>query len=64
TRIKEQDKDDADRLARLNKRQKVLGKPAFKSLDDVPKDYEAPDVYLDEAVAITSDLVKEKVKRS
>ncbi|KXI22583.1 carboxy terminal-processing peptidase [Photobacterium sanguinicancri] len=56
TRIAEQDKDDHDRLARLNKRQKAIGKKPFASLDDVPKDYEAPDAYLDEAVAITVDL--------
>ncbi len=28
----------------------------FKTLDDIPKDYEVPDAYLDEAVAITIDL--------
>jgi len=57
-RIAEQDKGEVDRLARLNKRQKALGKKTFASLDDIPKDYEAPDAYLDEAVAITADLVK------
>ncbi|GAL03548.1 tail-specific protease precursor [Photobacterium aphoticum] len=56
-RIAEQDKDDADRLARLNRRQKAMGEKPFATLDDVPKDYEAPDAYLDEAVAITADLV-------
>ncbi|MGF1726410.1 carboxy terminal-processing peptidase [Photobacterium nomapromontoriensis] len=55
-RIAEQDKDDADRLARLNQRQKTLGKKPFATLDDVPKDYESPDAYLDEAVAITVNL--------
>ncbi|KHT63700.1 carboxy-terminal protease [Photobacterium gaetbulicola] len=57
-RIAEQDKEDAERLARLNQRQKVAGKKPFAKLDDVPKDYEAPDAYLKEAVAITSDLAK------
>ena len=57
-RIAEQHKDEADRLARLNKRQKALGKATFASLDDIPKDYEAPDAYLIEAVAITADLIK------
>ena len=57
-RIAEQDKEDRDRLARLNKRQKASGKKSFASLDDVPKDYESPDPYLNEAVAITADLVK------
>lgn len=57
TRIEEQDKADSKRLARLNKRQKVLGKKPFATLEDVPKDYESPDAYLDEAVDITADLV-------
>ncbi|CAG20325.1 carboxy terminal-processing peptidase [Photobacterium profundum] len=56
-RIAEQDKTDSKRLARLNKRQKVLGKKPFATLEDVPKDYESPDAYLDEAVDITADLV-------
>ncbi|MGF1687868.1 carboxy terminal-processing peptidase [Photobacterium japonica] len=56
-RIAEQDKDDADRLVRLNQRQKALGEKPFVTLDDVPKDYESPDAYLNEAVAITADLV-------
>lgn len=57
-RIAEQKQDDADRLARLNKRQKATGKKTFASLEDIPKDYEAPDAYLIEAVAITADLVR------
>ncbi|UXH99881.1 carboxy terminal-processing peptidase [Photobacterium sp. TY1-4] len=57
-RIAEQEKDDVERLTRLNKRQKAMGKKAFATLDDIPKDYEAPDAYLDEAVAITADLIK------
>jgi carboxyl-terminal processing protease len=57
TRIEEQDKADSKRLARLNKRQKVLGKKPFATLEDVPKGYESPDAYLDEAVDITADLV-------
>lgn len=59
-RLAEQDKQDADRLVRLNKRQKVLGKKPFADLDAVPKDYEAPDAYLDEAIGITADLTKIK----
>ncbi|WP_305405435.1 carboxy terminal-processing peptidase [Photobacterium leiognathi] len=57
-RIAEQDKEDAERLARLNQRQKSLGEKPFTDLDAVPKDYEAPDAYLDEAVDITVDLAK------
>ncbi|WP_318520624.1 carboxy terminal-processing peptidase [Photobacterium leiognathi] len=59
-RIAEQDKEDAERLARLNQRQKSLGEKPFTDLDAVPKDYEAPDAYLDEAVDITVDLAKFK----
>ncbi|WP_299018746.1 carboxy terminal-processing peptidase [uncultured Photobacterium sp.] len=57
-RIAEQEEDEEQRLARLNKRQKASGKKSFVTLDDIPKDYEAPDAYLDEAIAITADLVK------
>ncbi|WP_305815451.1 carboxy terminal-processing peptidase [Photobacterium leiognathi] len=59
-RIAEQDKEDAERLARLNQRQRSLGEKPFTDLDAVPKDYEAPDAYLDEAVDITVDLTKIK----
>ncbi|MBP2700333.1 carboxy terminal-processing peptidase [Photobacterium lucens] len=59
-RIAEQDKEDAERLARLNQRQKAMGKKPFADLDAVPKDYEAPDAYLNEAVGITADLTKIK----
>ncbi|STO57425.1 carboxy terminal-processing peptidase [Grimontia hollisae] len=57
-RISEQQDADKKRLARLNDRQKMLGKKLFKSLEDVPNDYEEPDAYLDEAAAITLDLAK------
>ncbi|PSW46059.1 carboxy terminal-processing peptidase [Photobacterium leiognathi] len=59
-RIAEQDKEEAERLARLNQRQKSLGEKPFTDLDAVPKDYEAPDAYLNEAVDITVDLAKIK----
>ncbi|MDD1791663.1 carboxy terminal-processing peptidase [Enterovibrio makurazakiensis] len=57
-RIKEQEESDVKRLTRLNERQSQLGKPVFKTLDDVPKDYEEPDAYLNEATLITLDLAK------
>ncbi len=56
----EQDSDDVLRLKRINERQVALGKKTFKSLDDVPKDYEAPDAYLDESVSIMIDMLKAK----
>lgn len=55
-REKENAEDDAIRLARLNDRFKREGKPALKKLDDLPKDYQEPDPYLDETVHIALDL--------
>ncbi len=55
-REKESDEADVRRLTRVNERQKLLKEEEFKTLDDIPKDYEVPDAYLDEAVSITIDL--------
>ncbi|MGF1765360.1 carboxy terminal-processing peptidase [Aliivibrio kagoshimensis] len=52
----ESDKVEADRLERVNLRKKHDGKELYKSVDDIPKDYESPDAYLNEAVAITLDI--------
>ena len=41
----ENDKDDARRLKDLNDRFKREGKKALKDIDDLPKDYEAPDFF-------------------
>jgi carboxyl-terminal processing protease len=57
TREKEAADADALELSRINQRQKASGKTLFKSIDDVPKDYQAPDAYLDEAVSIMVDMV-------
>lgn len=57
-RDKEDKEDDALRLNRLNERFKREGKKPLKSLDDLPKDYVAPDPYLDEADNIAVDLGK------
>ncbi|NCO46995.1 MAG: tail-specific protease, partial [Vibrio sp.] len=56
-RKQESDKADELRLARINMRQVANGLKPYKTLQDVPKDYEAPDVYLEEAVAITVDML-------
>ncbi|EKO3513538.1 carboxy terminal-processing peptidase [Vibrio fluvialis] len=53
------EKSDQERLDRINARQKAMGKKEFKTLQDVPKDYEAPDAYLDESVAIMVDMIKQ-----
>lgn len=55
-RRKKIDAADALELERINMRRQRAHQPMFKSLDDVPKDYENPDAYLDEAVAITANL--------
>ncbi|MEI8612029.1 carboxy terminal-processing peptidase [Enterovibrio sp. Hal110] len=60
SRIAEREEEDKKRLARLNERQKMLGKKAFKTLDDVPSDYEQPDAYLNEAALITLDMARAK----
>src|SRR5471030_2563701 len=57
-RDKEDKEDDATRLTRLNERFKREGKKPLKSLDDLPKDYVAPDPYLDEADNIALDLAR------
>jgi carboxyl-terminal processing protease len=58
--VRRQESDDADalKLKRINQRRVAQGKPVYADLADVPKDYEGPDAYLDEAVAITVDMLK------
>ncbi|MGQ7146188.1 hypothetical protein ACUOA8_45015, partial [Escherichia sp. SS-MK2] len=46
------------RLKRSFKRARREGKPELKKLDDLPKDYQEPDPYLDETVNIALDLAK------
>lgn len=58
TRKAESEAADARRLARINERQKAAGQPLYKTLDDIPKDYESPDAYLNESVAIMVDMIK------
>ena len=53
--VRENHDDDATRLKRINERLERAGKP-LKSLDDLPKDYQEPDPYLDETVHIALDL--------
>lgn len=54
-REKENHDDDATRLKRINERTERAGKKPLKSLDDLPKDYQEPDPYLDETVHIALD---------
>ena len=62
-REKENEEDDAIRLARVNDRLKREGKPLLKKLEDLPKDYQEPDPYLDETVHIALDLAHEEKDR-
>ena len=55
-RLKEDNELEATKLKRINERNAKEGKPLLKSIDDLPKDYEGPDPYLDETVKIAIDL--------
>lgn len=55
-RLKEDNELEATKLKRINERNAKAGKPLLKSIDDLPKDYEGPDPYLDETVKIAIDL--------
>lgn len=56
----ENDKDDAKRLKDLNARFKREGKKPLRKLDDLPKDYEAPDFVLKEVEHMASDMLPQK----
>lgn len=62
-REKENEKDDALRLQRINDRYARAGKPLLKKLDELPKDYHEPDPYLDETVRIALDLAHAQSNR-
>ncbi|EKT63654.1 carboxy terminal-processing peptidase [Providencia burhodogranariea] len=55
-RLKEDNEIEATKLKRVNERNAKEGKPLLKSIDDLPKDYEGPDPYLDETVKMAIDL--------
>ncbi|MDC0612316.1 carboxy terminal-processing peptidase [Vibrio sp.] len=57
TRLKQSEDSESLELKRVNMRREAAGKKPYKAFEDIPKDYKAPDAYLDEAVAITSELV-------
>ena len=57
TRKAENDKDDARRLKDINERFKREGKKALNDIDDLPKDYEAPDFFLKEVEKMAADFV-------
>lgn len=55
-RLKDDNEIEAVNLKRVNERFAKEGKPLLKSIDDLPKDYEGPDPYLDETVKMAIDL--------
>ncbi len=57
-RKKENDEDEARRLKNLNERFKREGKKLLKNIDDLPKDYEAPDFYLKETEKMMVDWLE------
>lgn len=60
----ENDDDEARRLKDINDRFKREGKKALKDIEDLPKDYEAPDFFLKEAEKIAVDLIKFNAEHS
>lgn len=58
TRQAENSEDEARRLRALNERFKAEGKKLLKNIDDLAKDYEAPDFFIREAEKIAADYVK------
>ncbi|WP_350305293.1 carboxy terminal-processing peptidase [Photorhabdus viridis] len=62
-REKENKEDDALKLNRINDRFKREGKKLLTSLDDLPKDYQGPDPYLDESVKIALDLAHQPAEK-
>lgn len=57
-RVKENKESDDKRLKDLNARFKREGKKLLKNLEQLPKDYEAPDFYLKEAEYMMVDWLK------
>lgn len=55
-REKENKKADTIKLRRINERFARQGKVSLKTIDDLPKNYELPDPYLNETVRIAVDL--------
>lgn len=54
-RLKEGKADDAKRLKDINARFAREGKKLLKNIDDLPKDYEAPDFFLKESLQMIVD---------
>ncbi len=59
----ENDQDEARRLKDINERFKREGKKPLKDIDNLPKDYEAPDFFLKEAEKMVADLIKLSIKQ-
>jgi carboxyl-terminal processing protease len=57
-REKEANSDEKIVVDYVNSQLRLLGKKPVSSLDDLPKDYQLPDTYLDEAILIALDLAE------
>lgn len=57
-RLKEDKADESKRLKDINARFAREGKKALKDIDDLPKDYEAPDFFLKEAEQMMLDWLE------
>lgn len=55
-RLKENHEEDELLLECINAHYKAEGKAYLKKLNDVPKDYKEPDLYLDEAIKIANNM--------
>ncbi|CAQ83946.1 MULTISPECIES: carboxy terminal-processing peptidase [Photorhabdus] len=62
-REKENKEDEVLKLNRINDRFKREGKKPLASLDDLPKDYQGPDPYLDESAKIALDLAHQPAEK-
>ncbi|MCZ8500010.1 carboxy terminal-processing peptidase [Vibrio lentus] len=62
-KVRQQESDDADvsRPRAYQPTSKAAKLEVFKTLDDIPKDHEAPDAYLDESVAIMPDMIAKRI---
>lgn len=57
TRLAETEQDDNKQLQRVNLRRQKAGEKPYADFDSIPKDYQAPDAYLDESVDVMLDIL-------
>ncbi|MDP5253333.1 MULTISPECIES: carboxy terminal-processing peptidase [unclassified Vibrio] len=57
TRLAETEQDDNKQLQRVNLRRQQSGESIYPDVESIPKDYQAPDAYLDESVDVMIDML-------